>query len=191
MNDSLIELIFLRPDDSPHLDVQQLLALGEAARLLTLLPGQEAFVGAAPQILEVGLVDPERHPFVVVATPGFNSQGDGTGEGAVVGLGVLHVNAATSVDWPEDESAVLLRGFLMGAKSQGQGFGRRATEAAVGAAMKLASRLNLPAEGVVLGVNERNVAGLKAYSNAGFLDHGQYLGGRSGPQRIMFKPFAR
>jgi hypothetical protein len=59
----------------------------------------------------------------------------------------------------------------------------------VAAATKLTARQGSGEAGVVLSVNERNLAGLAAYRNAGFVDHGQYLGGSSGPQRTMFRSF--
>ena len=57
------------------------------------------------------------------------------------------------------------------------------------AAAKLTARHGSGEAGVVLSVNEGNPAGLAAYRKAGFLDHGQYLGGSSGPQRTMFRSF--
>ncbi|WP_104092398.1 GNAT family N-acetyltransferase [Arthrobacter sp. GMC3] len=148
---------------------------------LELAPGQEDFVGFPENLLERALPDPLRHPFAIeVATDG---------GAAVVGMGVLHVQAATETGWRDDESAVLLRGFLVDHRYQGMGFGGRATVAAVALARQLADSLKLDAEGVVLGVNERNGVGRRAYERAGFAKSGTFLGGRSGPQDIMYRAF--
>ena len=104
-------------------------------------------------------------------------------------MGVLHVDAATDTGWPERDGAVLLRGFLIDRRHQGLGYGREATAAAVGLAQEVARELGLPATGVVLGVNERNLAGYAAYAKAGFEPRGTFHGGRSGPQHIMLHPF--
>ncbi|WP_269936818.1 GNAT family N-acetyltransferase [Arthrobacter sp. HY1533] len=161
-------------------------AEGERGRLLAgiaelqLAPGQAAFVGDPVEMAEAGLADAQRHPFVIT-TPG--------PESAVVGMGTLHTGAATDTGWHDDDSAILLRGFLVDHRTQGRGYGTAATLAAVELASGLAAQLRLPATGVVLGVNERNAAGQAAYLKAGFADSGRYLGGRSGPQRIMHKTF--
>ncbi|WP_187279594.1 hypothetical protein [Quadrisphaera setariae] len=51
--------------------------------------------------------------------------------------------------------------------------------------MALAPAVAPAARVVVLTVNERNPAGLRAYAKAGFADVGRYLGGDAGPQRAM------
>ncbi|NVM98078.1 GNAT family N-acetyltransferase [Arthrobacter sp. SDTb3-6] len=104
-------------------------------------------------------------------------------------MGVLHVGAATAAGWVDDDSAISLRGFLVDHRHEGHGYGTKAALAAVGLARDIAAELGLPANGVVLGVNERNGAGRAAYLKSGFVDRGRYLGGRSGPQHIMFRPF--
>jgi GNAT superfamily N-acetyltransferase len=144
---------------------------------LELDPGQDAFVGEPTTLVAKAMADPQRHPFAIVA------------DNDVVGFGTLHVNAATDTGWPDSHTAVLLRGFLVDRRRQGLGYGTAATLAAVDLAEALAAELGLPATGVVLGVNELNLAGQAAYTKAGFIDAGQFLGGRSGPQRIMFRPF--
>lgn len=159
---------------------------GERGRLLAgiaelqLAPGQSAFVGDPVEMAEAGLADAQRHPFAITANGS---------EAAVVGMGTLHAGAATDTGWQDDDGAILLRGFLVDHRAQGRGYGTAATLAAVDLARELVARLELPATGVVLGVNERNVAGQAAYLKAGFADSGRYLGGRSGPQRIMHRLF--
>lgn len=159
---------------------------GERGRLLAgiaelqLSPGQSAFVGDPVEMAEAGLADAQRHPFAITANGP---------EAAVVGMGTLHAGAATDTGWQDDDGAILLCGFLVDHRAQGRGYGTAATLAAVELARELVARLQLPATGVVLGVNERNAAGQAAYLKAGFTDSGRYLGGRSGPQRIMHRPF--
>lgn len=145
---------------------------------LELAPGQDVYVGDAAEMTTRGLETAGRHPFSIVA-------GQET-----VGVGTLHVGAATDAGWPDDDGAVLLRGFLIDRGHQGLGYGSMAARCAVALAAGLARRLDVPAAGVVLGVNELNLAGIKAYERAGYADRGRFLGGRSGPQRIMFAPFS-
>lgn len=145
---------------------------------LQLAPGQDAFVGDPAAMAAAALAGPGRHPFAILSA---------AHDGEVVGMGVLHVGVATDTGWPDNDGTILLRGFLIDHRRQGLGYGTRATLAAVELAKELAQEF--PAGGVVLGVNERNAAGKAAYLKAGFTDRGQYLGGRSGPQRIIYRPF--
>lgn len=147
---------------------------------LELMPGQEEFSGEPRPLMAKALTDPQRHLFAITA-PGVVPK--------VVGMGVLHVGAATDAGWFDDDSAILLRGFVVDRREQGLGYGRAAAMAAFELAHGMATELALPALGLVLGVNDGNVAGLHAYARAGFGDRGQYLGGRSGPQRVMYRPF--
>ncbi len=161
---------------------------------LELAPAQAAFVGEPSAMAQVALAEPDRHIFAVTAvaqSPALADSMPGAlgGGRVVVGMGVLHVGAARSAGWHDNEAAILLRGFLVDRRVQGMGYGTAATEAAVELAGNLAAELALPALGLVLGVNERNAAGIRAYGKAGFGDVGLYLGGRSGPQRIMYRPF--
>ena len=150
---------------------------------LLLAPGQAAFVGEPAEMLATALADSARHPFAILASP------SGSHADKVVGMGVLHVGVAAEAGWQDADDAVLLRGFLIDRSCQGLGYGAGATLAAVNQAADLVRRFGLPATGVVLSVNERNLAGRAAYLKAGFMDRGQYLGGRSGPQRTLHLPF--
>ena len=163
---------------------------------LLLAPGQSAFVGEPAMMLAAAIEDPERHPFAILAPAVCDSERvpddlDGATRGPVIGMGVIHMGAAMEAGWPDNGGAVLLRGFVIDRSQQGLGYGTGATMAAVDLAQNLVSQLKLPASGVVLGVNERNLAGWAAYLKAGFVDHGRYLGGRSGPQRTLYRPFAK
>ncbi|MDQ0769677.1 GNAT superfamily N-acetyltransferase [Pseudarthrobacter defluvii] len=145
---------------------------------LSLLPGQDRFVGDPLRMALAGLAEELRHPYVV------ESGGD------AVGLLTLQEGAAGLAGWPDDWSAWLLRGFLIDRRHQGKGLGALAAAAAVEAARKLTARHQSCETGVVLSVNDENPAGQAAYRRAGFVDAGPYLGGPAGPQRTMFHSFA-
>jgi GNAT superfamily N-acetyltransferase len=125
-----------------------------------------------------GLAEEDRRPYVIEAG------------GDAVGVLTLQSGAARLAGWPDDHSAWLLRGFLIDRRHQGRGLGRLAAATAVETAAKLTAAQGSGEAGVVLSVNEGNPAGLAAYRSAGFVDQGQYLGGSSGPQRIMYRSFA-
>ncbi|MGG5172944.1 GNAT family N-acetyltransferase [Pseudarthrobacter sp. J1738] len=150
--------------------------LGDIAEL-AVEPDQNDFVRDALKMSLIGLEVISRFPFAIEAN------------GEVVGVLTLQYGAATLAGWPDDESVWLLRGLLIDKRFQGQGLGTKAAEAAVLAARRLNVRHQSKQSGVVLSVNERNVPGLRAYRKAGYGDHGQYLGGASGPQRTMFRSF--
>ncbi|WP_458778856.1 GNAT family N-acetyltransferase [Arthrobacter sp. D3-16] len=152
--------------------------LGAVANL-ELGPGQEQFVGDPLRMVLVGLAEESRRPYVMEF------------RGRAVGVLTLQAGAARLAGWPDDDSAWLLRGFLIDRREQGKGLGPLAAAAAVAAAEKLSARHGTGETGVVLSVNEANPAGLSAYRRAGFEDRGQYSGGPAGPQRVMFRGFGR
>ncbi|WP_091466679.1 GNAT family N-acetyltransferase [Paenarthrobacter nitroguajacolicus] len=140
---------------------------------------QREFVGDPLRMMLISLEEESRLPYVIESG------------GVAVGVLTLQSGAAKLAGWPDDESVWLLRGFLIDSGSQGRGLGTLAARAAVEEARKLTARLGGGQAGVVLSVNERNPAGLAAYSKAGFVDSGRYLGGNAGPQRTMYKAFDR
>lgn len=144
---------------------------------LELGPGQSSFVGDPLRMALAGLAEDSRFPYVIEAA------------GYAVGVLTLQAGAARLAGWPDDESAWLLRGFLIDRRQQGKGLGPLAATSAVEAAAKLTAKRGTHEAGVVLSVNEGNPAGLSAYRAAGFVDHGQYLGGSAGPQRTMYRSF--
>jgi GNAT superfamily N-acetyltransferase len=152
--------------------------LGEIAELEITDP-QRRFVGDPLRMVLAGLEEASRHPYAIDSN------------GVAVGVLTLQAGAARLAGWPDDDSVWLLRGFAIDRRRQGRGLGQLAAAAAVEAATKLTARHASGETGVVLSVNEGNPAGLAAYRKAGFTDHGQYLGGSSGPQRIMFRAFTR
>lgn len=125
-----------------------------------------------------GLAEAGRWPYVIETN------------GQAVGVLTLQSGAARLAGWANEHTAWLLRGFLIDQRQQGKGLGRSAAAAAVLTAHRLSRQLGGGEAGVVLSVNEANPAGIAAYAAAGFVDHGQYLGGSAGPQRTMFAPFA-
>ncbi|SDX52063.1 Protein N-acetyltransferase, RimJ/RimL family [Arthrobacter sp. cf158] len=157
-------------------DDSRAIQLGAVAEL-SLESGQRDFVEEPLRMMLIGLEEESRLPYVIESG------------GVAVGVLTLQAGAARLAGWPDDDSAWLLRGFLIDSGRQGQGLGAMAAKAAVDEARKLTIRLNGGQAGVVLSVNERNPAGQAAYAKAGFVDSGRYLGGASGPQCIMYKDF--
>ncbi|WP_104045326.1 GNAT family N-acetyltransferase [Arthrobacter sp. ZGTC412] len=170
--DPSVWLISLRDLDDDACAMQ----LGAVAEL-ELGPGQEQYVGDPLRMALAGLAEDSRRPYVIESL------------GRAVGVLTLQAGAARLAGWPDDDSAWLLRGFLIDRRQQGKGFGPLGAAAAVAAAEKLSLRHGTGETGVVLSVNEANPAGLSAYRRAGFEDRGQYTGSPAGPQRIMFRGF--
>ncbi|MET1020864.1 MAG: GNAT family N-acetyltransferase [Arthrobacter sp.] len=150
--------------------------LGEIAEL-GVTDQQRRFVGEPLRMMLTALEEESRHPIAIDA------------DGAAVGVLTLQAGAATLAGWADDDSAWLLRGFLIDRRRQGKGLGTLAADAAVRAAAKLTAALGGDQTGVVLSVNEQNPAGRAAYGKAGFEDRGRYLGGGAGPQRTLYRPF--
>lgn len=171
---SFVWLIALNDLESDALAIQ----LGEVAGM-ELVPDQGAFVGDPLRMVLAGLAEDSRFPYVIEAA------------GYAVGVLTLQTGAARLAGWPDDNSAWLLRGFLIDRRHQGKGLGPLAATSAVEAAAKLTAKRGTEESGVVLSVNEGNPAGLSAYRKSGFVDRGQYLGGGSGPQRTMYCSFTR
>ena len=157
-------------------DDARAIKIGEIAEL-EVTEAQRRFVGEPLRMMLIGLAEESRHPFAIDAN------------GAAVGVLTLQAGAATLAGWPDDDSAWLLRGFLVDRRQQGKGLGSLAADAAVRAAAKLTAALGGEQTGVVLSVNEENPAGQAAYRKAGFEDRGRYLGGDAGPQRTMYRAF--
>ncbi|NYE93998.1 ribosomal protein S18 acetylase RimI-like enzyme [Psychromicrobium silvestre] len=164
-----IELILLK--ELPELERE---AAEQEIRCLRIAEEQVAFVGRPQELLELAELEPDRDLFAV-------REG-----GKVVGTGTLHPQAAARLGWATDDPAALLRAVLIGLDFQGRGLGAAVAEAAVA----LAEQRYPEASGVVLSVNEANLAGQRAYRSAGYDVVGRYLGGSNGPQCVMFREFA-
>ncbi len=171
----MLETVWLIPLKDLDDDARAI-KLGDVAAM-ELAAGQEDFVGDPFKMMPMGLEDESRLPYVIEAA------------GAAVGVFTLQAGAATLAGWPDDDSAWLLRGFLIEQTSQGRGLGSLSAVAAAREAHKLTARLGGGQAGVVLSVNERNPAARCAYEKAGYVETGRYLGGSSGPQRTMYRGF--
>lgn len=171
----MLETVWLIPLKDLDDDARAI-KLGDVAAM-ELAAGQDDFVGDPYKMMLMGLEDESRLPYVIEAA------------GAAVGVFTLQTGAATLAGWPDDDSAWLLRGFLIDQTSQGRGLGSLSAVAAAREAQKLTARLGGGQDGVVLSVNERNPAARAAYAKAGFLQTGRYLGGSSGPQWTMYRRF--
>ncbi|MET4096572.1 GNAT family N-acetyltransferase [Arthrobacter sp. UYCu712] len=157
-------------------DDARAIKLGEIAEL-EVGEEQRKYVRDPLRMMLIALAEESRYPYAVDSN------------GTAVGVLTLQTGAATLAGWPDDDSVLLLRGFLIDRRRQGKGLGTLAAGAAVQEAAKLTAALGGQQTGVVLSVNDANPAGLAAYRKAGFEDRGEYLGGDAGPQRTMYRPF--
>lgn len=171
----MLETVWLIPLKDLDDDARAI-TLGDVAAM-ELAAGQEDFVGDPFKMMLMGMEDESRLPYVIEAA------------GAAVGVFTLQAGAATLAGWHDDDSAWLLRGFLIDRKRQGCGLGSLSAAAAAREAQKLTARLGGGQAGVVLSVNERNPAAKAAYTNAGFVETGRFLGGSAGPQWTMHRGF--
>jgi RimJ/RimL family protein N-acetyltransferase len=132
-------------------------------------PEQERFSGTPAETLPDAEADPQRQPVAIVA------------DGEPVGFCVLHRGPGPGGLAPTPAD-VLLRGFLVDAEAQGRGIATRALRGLPG----FVARHAPGAQRIVLTVNTRNPAAIRAYRNAGFLDRGElYHGGAHGPQHVL------
>jgi RimJ/RimL family protein N-acetyltransferase len=141
------------------------------ARVLALgpRPEQERFAGAPVETLPEAEADPQRQPVAIVA------------DGEPVGFCVLHLGPGPAGLAPAP-SDVLLRAFFVDAQAQGRGIATRALRGLPG----FIGRHAPGARRIVLTVNTRNPAAIRAYRKAGFLDQGElYHGGAHGPQHVL------
>ncbi len=140
-----------------------------AAVRLRPLPDQEQYSSRAALTLPAADADPDRTPFVVEY------------DGAAVGFGVLDAVGYLDSLTDRPAEAALLRAFYIDASSQHRGHGRTAVRLLPALVREVAPA----ARWLYLTVNERNPAGVRAYTAGGFTDVGRYLGGGHGPQRVM------
>ena len=132
-------------------------------------PEQERFAGAPVETLPEAEADPQRQPVAIVA------------DGEPVGFCVLHRGPGPGGLAPAP-SDVLLRAFFVDAQAQGRGIATRALRGLPG----FIGRHAPGARRIVLTVNTRNPAAIRAYRKAGFLDRGElYHGGAHGPQHVL------
>jgi RimJ/RimL family protein N-acetyltransferase len=147
--------------------------LRAAVLALRPLPEQERFSGRAENTLPDAEADPARTPFAILASE------------VPVGFGVLDRGGYLAEVDAAPQSAVLLRAFFVDAAAQGRGLGSAATAALPG----LVRAVHPGVERLVLTVNAKNPAAIRAYLRGGFADTGRrYLGGAAGPQHVLVMP---
>ena len=103
---------------------------------------------------------------------------------APVGYYRIEASASSVVGRDFDRPALGLRSFFIDSQWQGQGLASQALSAVI---TDLATR-HPDARLLVLLVNCRNLAALRVYLRAGFVDTGElYHGGRSGAQHLLWR----
>lgn len=146
--------------------------LADAVRALRLAPGQYAHVGDVSFNLADAEANPDSDAMAVLA-------GD-----TVIGFYRLD-HRPTAVSWkPLLGASVVLRAFLLDRAWQGRGLAVRAILACCAdlARRRPACRL------LALNVDCCNLAAVRAYRQAGFVDTGElHFGGSAGPQRLMLR----
>ncbi len=129
-----------------------------------------------------GLEEESRRPYVIEAG------------GEAVGVLTLQSGAARLAGWPDDDSAWLLRGFLIDRRRQGRGLGTAAAAAAVATAAKLTAQARQAARPAsCFPSTNATPPGLAAYRKAGFEDAGSTSAAtpaRSGPCTPRSEPDA-
>ena len=105
-------------------------------------------------------------------------------DGEPVGYYRIEANAGSVVEHDFDRPALGLRSFFIDHQWQGQGLASQALTALI---TDLATR-HSDARLLVLLVNCRNLAALRLYLRAHFIDTGElYHGGRSGTQHLLWR----
>lgn len=150
-------------------------ALRPAVLALAVHPEQLPFVGHAGDSLADVAVCPGSEALALLH------------DGIVVGYVRIDRRATALGDHPLAEGAVALRSFLIDASRQGQGLGGEALEAI---RAYVAAR-HPDRERILLTVNVRNAAAVRAYLRAGYRDSGGlYHGGSAGPQHVLWRPLS-
>jgi len=80
-----------------------------------------------------------------------------------------------------DDRDILLRSFSTNYENQGKGYARKALELTPDYIRKNLPHIN----GIVLGVNKKNVAAQKLYEKCGFIDEGNRVMGSKGEMIVM------
>lgn len=143
----------------------------EAACALEVDPAQVAWAGDIAWNVEHALADAGCEPMAVLL-----------GE-AVVGFYRLDPGASLVSRERLPEATLALRAFALDRRWQGLGLGRRALAACC---HDLACRARARLLG--LNVHRANLAALRLYRGAGFVDSGELVwGGRAGPQSLLLR----
>lgn len=146
--------------------------LAASVRTLRVCADQYAYVGD----IAVNLVDAQR-------TPRSEAMAILAGD-AVIGFYRLDHAPGIVTLKPLGADAVGLRAFLLDRAWQGRGLATRAVQVAC----EDLRRRHPQARLLALNVNCGNVAAIRAYRNAGFVDSGELVfGGAAGPQHLMLR----
>jgi len=149
--------------------------LAPTVRALRVAADQYAYVGD----IEVNLVDAER-------TPRSEAMAILAGDTVIGFYRLDHAPALVTLK-PLGSGAVGLRAFLLDRSWQGRGLAARAVQAACDDLRRRHPQARL----LALNVDCRNLAAIRAYRNAGFVDSGELVfGGPAGPQHLMLRSLA-
>lgn len=146
--------------------------LAPAVRALRVAADQYAYVGD----IAVNLLDAER-------TPDSEAMAILAGDSVIGFYRIDHFPSIVALK-PLGTGAVGLRSFLIDRAWQGRGLAARAVQALCDDLRRRHPQVRL----LALNVNCRNVAAIRAYRNAGFVDSGELVfGGCAGPQHLMLR----
>lgn len=147
-------------------------AMCSAVRALQVKPGQGAYAGDPAFNLASAQDDPQSEAMAVIA------------DERVVGFYRLDFARNAVIGRHPGAPSVGLRAFLIDARHQGCGIGRRAAIAMCEDVRRRHPDRRL----LLLLVHCRNLAGIAVYRKAGFVDTGELFGGgRAGPQHLMLR----
>ena len=159
----MVENVWLLPLKDVDGDARAI-KLGEIAEL-EVGEEQRKFVGDPLRMMLIALEEDSRYPYAVDSN------------GTAVGVLTLQTGGASLAGWPDDESVLLLRGFLIDRRHQGKGLGTLAAVAAVREAAKLTAALGGQR-------NRRRAVGQRCQpGGTGRLPQGRFRGPRGVPWR--------
>lgn len=159
--------------DTPTLRVAVVTpGLADAVRALRVAPGQYAYVGDVGFNLADAAADGNSDAMAIL-------QGDD-----VIGFYRLDY-APTIIAWkPICTASVGLRAFMLDRRWQGRGLGAAAVLACCDDLQRRRPERRL----LALNVDCRNLAAIRTYRRAGFVDTGEFhFGGSAGPQQLLVR----
>ncbi|HST44356.1 MAG TPA: GNAT family N-acetyltransferase [Luteimonas sp.] len=143
-----------------------------AVRALQVSPSQVAYVGDVGSNLDNARRDRGSEAMAIRV------------DGAVAGFYRIDRVVSVVSRWPPGDGCIALRAFLLDVRWQGRGLGVQALHACCD---DLGRRHPL-ARVLALNVHCANVAAVRAYRAAGFIDSGELVnGGSAGPQHLMVR----
>ena len=165
-------------------------AMAGAVDALRVAPDQVAHVGDTAFNFRNALLDNRCDAMAIVITGRAMAGNPGAsplpaaGDRRVIGFYRLDYAPTIISRVPIDPATVGLRAFMIDIGWQGRGFGGRAIRACCEDL-----RLRHPERRLLaLNVDCSNIAAIRSYRMAGFVDSGElYRGGKAGPQRLMLR----